>query len=67
MIVLDEQQERVLADVAEIIGRSAAKRAGRRLRRIAIVGLTAWRLLSRSGFERWDLRRRAEQVATRAE
>jgi hypothetical protein len=63
MIVLDEQQERVLADVAEIIGRSAAKRARCQLRRIAIVGLTVWRLLSPSRFEQWDQHRRAEQAA----
>jgi hypothetical protein len=67
MIHLDRQQERVLADVAEIIGRAEAKRARRRLRRIAIVGLTVWRLLSRSRFEQWDQHRRAEQGATRIE
>ncbi|SHH17355.1 hypothetical protein [Bradyrhizobium erythrophlei] len=60
MIVLDEQQERVLAEAAEIIGRAAAKRARRQLRRIAIVGLSISRFLNRRKFEEWD-RRRIEQ------
>ena len=60
MITLDEQQERVLADVAEIIGRSAAKRARQRLRRTAIFLLTLSRFLNRRKFEEWDRKRRAE-------
>jgi hypothetical protein len=60
MITLDEQQERVLADISEIIGQSAAKRARRQLRRIAIVGLSISRFFNRRKFEEWD-RRRIEQ------
>jgi hypothetical protein len=62
MISLDEQQERVLADVADIIGRAAAKRVRRRLRRIAIIGLSISRLLNRRKFEEWDQRRRDAQA-----
>jgi hypothetical protein len=40
MIALDEQQDRLLRDVAEIIGRAAARHALRRLRTIATAGLT---------------------------
>jgi hypothetical protein len=62
MIALDEQQERVLADVAEIIGKSAAKSARRRLRRTAIFLLTLSRFLNRRKFEEWD-RKRKEAAA----
>jgi hypothetical protein len=61
MIALDEQQEKVLAEVAEIIGRSAARRARRRLRRIALAGLSMWRLFRPNHFHHWNRQRVGRQ------
>jgi hypothetical protein len=64
MITLDEHQERVLADVAQIIRRSRGnKRAAQFLkgaRRIAIFGLSMHRFFMPRHFQRWDRQRIAE-------
>ena len=61
MITLDDEQERVLADVAASIrrfhGNAAASRFLKGGRRIAIFGLTMWRFLRPHHFERWNRQR----------
>jgi hypothetical protein len=65
MIALDEQQERVLADVAQIIrryrGNAAASRFLKGARRIAIFGLSMWRFFRPWHFGRWNRQRIDEQ------
>jgi hypothetical protein len=58
--------DQVLVEISEIIGRSAAKRALRRLRRIAVVCLSISRFLNPSKFEEWN-RRRIDQQGSAAE
>ncbi|MBA7486621.1 hypothetical protein ES707_22182 [subsurface metagenome] len=58
LIKLDEHQDRVLRDVADIIGRSRGKRAGERYLRharlLARVLLTQWKITRPRQFEAWN-------------
>jgi hypothetical protein len=67
MITLDEQQEHCLADTAKIIrqyrGNKRADQFLKGSRRIAIFGLSMWRVFMPRHFERWDRQRIAEHRA----
>jgi hypothetical protein len=60
MIVLDEQQDRVLRDMAAEIARGEEERLLKNLRRWAVWGLTLSRWWNPRKFEEWNAARTAE-------
>jgi hypothetical protein len=54
MVTLDEQQDRILRDVAAAIGKSVEERKLRQLRRLAVWMLSFSRWWNPEKFERWN-------------
>jgi hypothetical protein len=57
LISLDEQQDRVLCDLAAAIGKATEERELRRLRRIAVLMLSLSRWLNPRKFDLWNAKR----------
>lgn len=63
MIELDEDQDRVLREVSDIVGRAAARRHLQKMRRLGRFGLTVWSMLRPRHFRKWNEVRIAKQLA----
>ena len=61
-VQLDQQQESALRDICDATGRNEGGRLFMKLRREAILGLSIWRWLRLTKFERWDMERRRSAI-----